>query len=370
MLGTTIIDRQLIRGYFKGYLVCLVSLLSLYVVVDLFTNLDDFSHHSGGFRETVRLIVIYYGLKMAQIFDRLAEPIVLAAAMFTVALMQRNNEQLPLLSAGVSTRRIVFPVICVAILMTGVTVANQELLIPTIGDRLMNQKDDPEGEREIQARGGYEPNGIHLVGMKGNRRNLLIKEFHCTIPQNLAGQLVHLSAAEAVYVPPRQEPRSGGWEMRGVKTSPPDYEVGDLDFLEKIDDGKYFLKTRRIDFEALTRHHKWYLLASTTQLYRELQRSDVAPDQVKAVLFHMRITRPILGVLLVVLGLSTILKDQNRNVILSAGLCIVLCAVFFLTSYLCRMLGEYNYLPPAFAAWCPVLFFGPMAVFKLATVHT
>ncbi len=35
-----IVDRQMIRGYFKSYFVCLTALLSLYVVVDLFTNLD------------------------------------------------------------------------------------------------------------------------------------------------------------------------------------------------------------------------------------------------------------------------------------------------------------------------------------------
>ena len=98
-----LIDRQMIRGYFKSYFVCLASLLSLYVVVDLFTNLDDFTHHNGLWASLLRIFT-YYAYKVAQIFDRLCEAIVLLAAMFTVAWMQRNNEQVPLLSAGVSTR--------------------------------------------------------------------------------------------------------------------------------------------------------------------------------------------------------------------------------------------------------------------------
>ena len=53
----TRIDRQLIRGFFKAYFVCLASLLSLYVVVDLFTNLDDFTRYSSGLRESARLMV-------------------------------------------------------------------------------------------------------------------------------------------------------------------------------------------------------------------------------------------------------------------------------------------------------------------------
>jgi lipopolysaccharide export system permease protein len=98
-----IIDRQMIKGYFKSYIVCLTSLLSLYVVVDLFTNLDDFTHNNKGLWASLLRIFTYYAYKVAQIFDRLCEAIVLLAAMFTVAWMQRNNEQVPLLSAGVST---------------------------------------------------------------------------------------------------------------------------------------------------------------------------------------------------------------------------------------------------------------------------
>jgi lipopolysaccharide export system permease protein len=42
-------------------------------------------------------ILKYYGIKTMQIFDRLCEAIVLLAAMFTVAWMQRSNELAPLL---------------------------------------------------------------------------------------------------------------------------------------------------------------------------------------------------------------------------------------------------------------------------------
>src|SRR5213080_4663266 len=106
----TLIDRSLVRSYLKAYAVCLVSLLSLYVVVDLFTNLDDFAH-TGGFGSTLRLIGSYYGVKIWQIFDRLCEAILVLAATFTIAWMRRNNEQIPLLSSGVSTQRIVRPVL-------------------------------------------------------------------------------------------------------------------------------------------------------------------------------------------------------------------------------------------------------------------
>ena len=109
-----LLDRTLIRGYLKAYLVCLVSLLSLYIVVDLFTNAEDFFEHTHGLGNILRHVGSYYGYRSSQIFDRLSEAIVLMAAMFTVATMQRNNELLPLLSAGVPTHRVVRPVLLLA----------------------------------------------------------------------------------------------------------------------------------------------------------------------------------------------------------------------------------------------------------------
>src|SRR5436190_1912001 len=114
-----LVDRYLIYGYVKAYAVCLVSLLGLYVVVDLFMNLDDFTHNQRGMEQVLEHIGKYYGYKSTQIFDRLCEAIVLLAGMFTVAWMQRNNELLPLLSAGVSTRRVVQPVLLSACGMLG-----------------------------------------------------------------------------------------------------------------------------------------------------------------------------------------------------------------------------------------------------------
>ena len=101
------IDWQMIFGYFKSYLICLISLLTLYIVVDMFTNLDDFLHqNTGGLKVVLYRVGYYYLYRLPQLFDRLCEAVVLLAGMFTVALMQRNNEQLPLLSAGVSTQRV------------------------------------------------------------------------------------------------------------------------------------------------------------------------------------------------------------------------------------------------------------------------
>src|SRR5436305_1698605 len=128
----TILDRQMIYNFVKAYLFCLVSLMGLFVVVDLFMNLEDFLANRKTFEAVVKYVGVYYGYKSFQIFDHLCESVILLAAMFTVAWMQRNNELLPLLSAGVSTRRTVQPVFLCAFGMMGLAAVNQEMGMPNI----------------------------------------------------------------------------------------------------------------------------------------------------------------------------------------------------------------------------------------------
>lgn len=365
-----LLDRLLIRSFLKSYAICLVSLLTLYIVVDLFTNIDDFTdhHHSlSGFAEHIGL---YYGYQVTKIFNSLSEVIVLLGATFTTALIQRNNELLPLLSAGVPTRRVVFPIVVGACVMLGVSAANQEFLIARFGLNLLQDRDDPKGEKDILVQGAFEPNGIHIDGRVASRKGLVVQKFHVNIPESIAGSSVELQAAEARYLPPvAGEARSGGWLL--TQTTPEtllaNFHHPDL---EMIDPGKFFLKTHEVDFDAITRTRTWFVYASTWQLWQELSKPESTRLASMAVMFHMRLTRPLLGVILVVMGLSIILRDQNRNVFLSAGLCLALCGLFFAAQFACKSLGDSEYVSPAFAAWLPVLFFGPLCFTMFDAIHT
>jgi lipopolysaccharide export system permease protein len=74
--------------------------------------------------------------------------------------------------------------------------------------------------------------------------------------------------------------------------------------------------------------------------------------------------------LLVFMGLSIILRDQTRHVFISAGLCLAMCAIFFAVVFGGRFLGTADYVTPAFAAWLPVLVFGPVTFALYDAIHT
>jgi len=371
-----VLDRLMVFSYLKSYVICLISLLGLYIIVDLFMNVSDFAHVNDSLKEFLLHVGKYYAARSTTIFDRLSEMIVLLAAMFTIAWVQRNNELLPQLSAGNSTQRVVRPVLVAACAMITLATLNQELVIPRLGSLLTMQREDPKGEREVAAHAVYDRE-IVFWGAVATRHNQTVQDVHCNIKPPIAeGNIININAKEARYIPPTPDhkPRTGGWLLVGAKANP-DLDSWKnwkrTDVLEPINDSKVFLYTQEATFEAVTRdQRKWFYLASTFRIFQELGKADVERLPQMAVLFHMRLTRPILGMILVFLGLAVILRDQNRNVFISAGQCLVLCAAFFAAGFACQQLGDKEFISPTLAAWLPVMIFGPMAFVMFDAIHT
>ncbi len=373
----TILDRQMVFSFVKAYLFCLISLMGLFIVVDLFMNLEDFTANRKDFQSVIRFIGTYYGYKSFQIFDRLCESVVLLAGMFTIAWMQRNNELLPLLSAGVSTRRAVQPVLLCAFAMMGLVVVNQEYALPNIDIFMVENRQNPDGAKETNVKDAWDMNGVHLSGKHAIKKDGVVQEFVVIIPAAVGqGQMRYLHAREARYIPLQEnDQRSGGWLLKN--TNPPElsnWREDDDAVLTPLGDGGYFLKTKAVDLDTMVRVKNWTLYLPTWQILQELDRPNNTQRLLGdlAVVFHTRLTRPLVGIILVLLGLSVILRDQNRNIFLSAGFCLMLCVIFFASIFACKYLAQddVKWISPALAAWLPVLVFGPASFVMYAEVHT
>lgn len=361
----TTLDRMFFFSYIRSYLIVLSSLLSLYIIVDLFTNLDDFS--KGTLSENARHIQQYYSAHISKIFNQLSEAISLIGAMFTVAWIQRSNEFLPQLSAGVSTSRVIRPILFGCLLTLSMGPLNQEYFMPSVAEELQKPRDDPAYEKPMQIQGAFDSQGIHIEGDAAFRKDQKIAGMRVTFPENGPTGMAHVTAREAFYVPPGPGPLTGGWRLHQTT----DVIEGPLpSYLERISTGVYFLRTREIDFDSITRGGNWFLYASTPKIRELLAKPDTRRQPAVAVAFHMRLTRPLIGIMLVMMGLGVILRDQNKNVFINVGLCLVLCAVFYAAVYGCKFLGENDFINPPFAAWLPVLIFGPFSIVLFDSIQT
>jgi len=237
-----------------------------------------------------------------------------------------------------------------------------------VADELMRSRDDPEGTKAQILMGAFDTSGVHLEGLAGFRRDRRIERFCATFPESSPSGMIHVTADDAVYIPPGEGPLTGGWMLTGVQpeTFPSPLPTN----LIPISPGRCFLKVNNADFDTVSRGQTWYVYASTPRLL-EMLTGDELRRQVKlAVLFHMRITRPLIGLLVVIVGISVILWNPNRHIALSAGLCLGIGIGYYVCVLGCKALGDNDYISPALAAWLPVLLYGPTALVSLDAVHT
>ena len=142
-----ILDRYIAKNFLVGYIIAFCVLIGLRIIIELFVNLDEFAEHADrGTWLVARHIVIYYAMRTTLYFRDIAGVVTVVAAAFSLGRMVRANELVAIMASGVSAKRIVGPILVLAIFFTGLSVANQELLIPSISDKLVRDEDEFIGE--------------------------------------------------------------------------------------------------------------------------------------------------------------------------------------------------------------------------------
>lgn len=368
----TIFDRYLARLFARVLLVCFVSMAGLYCVIDAFNNMDEFvalGKQLGGIHS---VLAAYYGPRLPWFFDRAGALIALVAAMFAVNWLQRTNELTALMAAGISKARVIRPLIVAAIAVAILGVANRELVLPQVRERLVRNAQDWLGQ-----------NAQPVQPTTDNRTEILLNGKAVYAAQNRIeqpnfqlyqryGQFGrYLQATNAFYVTAANG-RPNGYLLEGV-TEPQKPAVHASVHV----DGQPIILTPRdhdwlrpnqlfvvseVSFQQLAGGNAWRRFASTPELISELHNPSLDYGLDARVTVHSRFVQPLLDMTLFFLGIPLVLTRENRNIFLSIGWCFLLVLVFFLVVVACQALGSNGYLlSPSLAAWCPLVIFVPLA---------
>jgi lipopolysaccharide export system permease protein len=306
--------------------------------------------------------------------------------------MQKNNELLAMLAAGISTHRVIRPVLVSAVVVSMLAVVNQECIMPRIADELQKAPDD-DGQRPILVVGRQDANDLAIDGKKADRAHKTVLGFNATIPVRIAGEIIEIEAREARYIAEDTPdvPMSGGWLLRRVKfgINPTDKSIESLTqgVLNRIPDASaypkpldpiasrpgdevYFLRTS-LTFQSITRSRQWYYYAPTPELLRAMGDPTNAGDREAIELFlHGRLIRPLLGFNLMLLSLPLVLGGAGRNMFVNLGMSLGTSGVFYASNFLCQYLGGHEVFTPEQAAWAPLIFFGTIAVARWDRIRT
>lgn len=122
-----LLDRYIFKQFFWNLLMVLGGLLSLYLLIDFFEQIDRFTANG----LSVGFALRFFIMKIPSIYYQLSPVAILLAGIITLGGLNHNGEAMALNAGGISLRRIITPVILASLLLTMLTVAMAQWLLPT-----------------------------------------------------------------------------------------------------------------------------------------------------------------------------------------------------------------------------------------------
>ncbi|MHC4377034.1 MAG: LptF/LptG family permease [Planctomycetota bacterium] len=353
------LDRY-VGGIFLGaFGVALLLVVGLFLIVDLAGNLDDYLGREGQTGKVLR----YYLLHTPFLYLQVAPFVTLMAGLFTVLRLQKNREVYAALGAGVSTRRMILPILALGGLSAVGMVVLREASIGVLGYEHQVLRIELEGKRDpgvfedlrlkdpagkMIELGAFYPGVEASFGAQpGPGASFAALD---VIRLDDQGRWIHYLAGGGTYT-------GGAWQLDEAWVE----EVTDQDYasreLERL--------PAELEFDPMDAWIAWKGRNEPLDLSYaealELSRRDPDNVQYQTLLLHM-LAFPLANVVLLLVGLPFLMQfERGRG---SEGLVagFLLCVFYFAADFVSLNMGLQGHASPALSSFLPTLLFGSLGL--------
>jgi len=374
-----ILDRYVAKNFLIGYCIALCVLIGLRVIIDLFVNLDEFTEHAD--LETaavIKNILTFYLLNSTLYFRDFAGMITVVAAAFSFGKMVRHNELVAVMASGVSLKRIIFPVVFLALLLTGVLVIDQEFIIPPLADKLVRSHNDIPGRESYRVRFINDGRGSLICSLKFDVETSTLYDPTILLRRMTSRPGIwevtgRIDAGKAVYNDQTgrwdlfsRSAQTGKWVTGGVLT-----ERGSGKGPRPVDFYASDITAKDIPVRCESEHKSLLSLRQLTALEaQKIQITDMAQLSSQK---HFRITDPIINLIMLMISLPLLVCRDPKSVKSAVTISFALTGACFITSFICKILATeviFDKVMPELWAWLPVFIFLPIAFIELDSMKT
>ncbi len=367
----SVLNRYMLRALLFNYAVALGAMLSLYVALDMFVNLDEFTEQEGvTLTAVITNIVSYYSANLVLYFSQLSGAITLFACSATLARMRKANELTAVLASGVSLYRVATPVVAFGLATTGLLVLDTEWVIPSVAPKIARDHDDVDGSRAYAVLFLHDRDDALVSAARFDPRT---RDLHRLLvlqrdaDGNVAGML---EADHATWQPPDLVRETGRWQLERARLT--SREVSAQAGLgprtaRRVTHPAYYESDLSPDAIQVRQSEGWVRFLSLSQL-RQLERRGGSNLAEIAQVKHARHVAPILGIVMLLLGLPFFLDRSPANILTDAGKCMIVCGLCYVSSFVAQSLRAET--ASALPLWIPVFIFGTLAVVMLDRIRT
>jgi lipopolysaccharide export system permease protein len=356
-----ILDRYLLNSFVYALLYCLVLFFVLFIVIDVFNNLDEFL--KSGVR--LRIVITYYLFSIPTIFIQVVPVAVLVSILYVLGTLNRHNEITAMKANGVSAFHILAPylfmgsVISFGIFLVGEKVVPKTSVTSTsIMEGLIEKGRKNFNERSVK--------NVTLFS-KGNRM-VYAREFELStntlydvvILNDDPHRMVQtkITANKAVFKEDRwclYDAIQFQMNRRGELSGNPQFSDSLIVNLE----------AQPMDF---LRESSQIETMNTKQLKEYMQHLKGASRKLAQKLlvdFHYKIAFPFVSFVVILIGAPLAMRTERGGALRGIGTSVGIVMLYYGINSLCLAFGKGGYLPPIVSAWFSNLFFAFVGIFLI-----
>lgn len=369
----TIFDRYLLKRFWHVFAIGFFATFGLFVVFDAFSNADEFQDRSGGVFSMLSRMTQHYFFQSFAFLDLLGPTLAVVAVIAVFAILQRQREVYPVLSAGVPTYRVAMPVLIGVLSVVVLMTMNQEIVLPRIAPRLQVARGtDKALIHDVQTSRDFVSNiEITGSGLDLESRSIEKAEFLLPVPSVVA-EPATLKAKRAVFVPQRGD-MPAGWILKEPNTAFEDLKLTShgSTLVYAVKGADIFVATD-VTIDQLHSRGTSFKYLSTSDLVQRIRNPAVGAVsiRVQTVHLHERLTRPFAILLAALIAIPLTMKKESRGLLESMAMCCVVLSVLFVIAQASLQLGRLNLYPIALGAWIPVVLAGGLSAWFSNRIQT
>jgi lipopolysaccharide export system permease protein len=358
--GMKVMDRHLAREVVRFALIALTSVVVIYLLVDLFEELNYFTSR----KATVANVLLYYMFSLPSAITLLYPVSCLLGVFLVYGQMVRHRELHALESAGVSALRLFVPAVGVGLATVVLYLVGQEFVTIPANIRLDNHRRVVIEKRTAPEQ--QKRRNVYFVGEAG--RVFYVREFESagvmrdfSIKELSPDRLVRtrIDGNEAVY-------RDSVWVGFGISVR--EFHRDGTETLVRHDSLVLAgLVEKPEDFTHTTRPVYETSTADLRRFIARLKRAgeDVAEEEVE---YHYRFSYSLIGLIVVLIGLPLSVRLRKGGVMFGLGIGLLVSFLYWGAIQMSRAYGGSHVISPVLAAWLPNVVFGVVAVVLIANV--
>lgn len=374
-----ILDKYVAKNFLIGYAIAFGVLIGMRITIDLFANLSEFAEHADlGTMAVIANIFNYYGLQSTLYFRDFAGMITVVAAAFSLGKMVRCNELTAMMASGVSLKRVITPIVVLAVVFSGFLIIDQEIIIPALGPKLVRSSDDIPGKESYKVWFITDASGSLVSAKKFYADSSTFEDLIVVTRSKKPDALIWeptgiIEARKATY-----DPKSQTWLLTNGFFTPIPKLGSPHPGRQNASASRTPLSAYRTDLTPndipVRRKAEHKSLLSSMQLSQLASQGSQLKDL--ANLYsqkHFRITDPIMNLVMLLVCLPVLVCRDPKAMKSAITISFAITAASLVVGFACRILATedvFGRIVPELWAWLPVFIFAPIAFIEIDSMKT